>query len=187
MIPAAVQADAAAQPTHPPLDAGSKPEPSAEPRGPLLGYPRWWGLPGVRDDEASDLRLLRHGLVGGRIDPAVGGQHAWGLAQALLVCRETVWHRGEILACLGEVFGPVANPYPDFFLEARPGDNLYTNSVIAVNAATGQLNWFYQAVPRDEHDWDLSTPPTLYRTPGGEDMLAVAGKSGRVYGIDRGS
>jgi hypothetical protein len=65
---------------------------------------------------------------------------------------------------------------------------VYTNSVISVNAINtpeARLNWFYQAVPRDEHDWDLATAPRLYRTPAGKDMLAITGRSGRVYGIDR--
>jgi alcohol dehydrogenase (cytochrome c) len=86
-----------------------------------------------------------------------------------------------------EVFGPVSNPYPDYFGDDRPGLNLYTDSVIAVNAATGELNWFYQAVPHDEHDWDLGTPPALYRAQNGTHMLAIAGKDGHVYGLDRGS
>lgn len=85
----------------------------------------------------------------------------------------------------GEVLAPVSNPTPIFYPEARPGDNLYTNSVISVDAATGKLNWYYQAVPHDEHDWDLSAAPTLYRTEAGQSMLAVTGKSGRVYGYDR--
>jgi outer membrane protein assembly factor BamB/mono/diheme cytochrome c family protein len=54
-----------------------------------------------------------------------------------------------------------------------------------MNTPEARLNWFYQAVPRDEHDRDLATAPTLYRTPAGKDMLAITGKSGRVYGIDR--
>jgi alcohol dehydrogenase (cytochrome c) len=91
----------------------------------------------------------------------------------------------------GEVFAGIANPYPDFNRDLQKDDDIYTvytNSVIsidAVNTPEAQLNWSYQAVPRDEHDWDLATAPTLYRTPGGKDMLAIAGKSGRVYGIDR--
>lgn len=91
----------------------------------------------------------------------------------------------------GEVFGGVANPYPDFNRDLRKNDaiyTVYTNSVISVNAVNtpkAQLNWFYQAIPHDEHDWDLATAPTLYRTPTGKEMLAIAGKSGRVYGIDR--
>jgi len=54
-----------------------------------------------------------------------------------------------------------------------------------VDSATGRLNWHFQAVPRDEHDWDLATTPTLYHSAGGKDMLAIAGKDGRVHGIDR--
>ena len=54
-----------------------------------------------------------------------------------------------------------------------------------MNTPEARLNWFYQGVPRDEHDWDLATAPTLYRTPAEKDMLAIAGKSGRVYVIDR--
>jgi alcohol dehydrogenase (cytochrome c) len=90
-----------------------------------------------------------------------------------------------------EVFGPVANPYPDLSRLITPGDKTitkYTDSVISVDAKSGKLNWSYQFVPGDEHDWDLSPAPTLYRTSqdkNGKDMLAIAGKSGRVYAIDR--
>jgi alcohol dehydrogenase (cytochrome c) len=87
----------------------------------------------------------------------------------------------------GEVFGTVANPYPDFY---RDGDvdkeiTRYTDSAISVDAAKGTLNWSYQAVPRDDHDWDLATAPMLYRTPAGRAMVAITGKNGRVYGLDR--
>ena len=86
------------------------------------------------------------------------------------------------------MFGGVANPYPDINRDLEKDDDIFTvftNSVISVNAATGELNWHHQAVPFDEHDWDLATAPVLYRTPAGKDMLAIAGKSGRVYGIER--
>lgn len=85
----------------------------------------------------------------------------------------------------GEVFGPVGNPAPDYDLNVRPGDNLYTNSVIAVNAATGRLNWYFQITSPDDHDWDLGSAPTLYRTRSGKDMMAIAGKDGYVHGVDR--
>jgi alcohol dehydrogenase (cytochrome c) len=88
----------------------------------------------------------------------------------------------------GEVFASVANPYPDFNRDLVPGDNastIYTDSVVSVDAASGRLNWHYQAVPRDEHDWDLAAAPMLYRTSVGRYMVAIAGKNGRVYGIDR--
>jgi alcohol dehydrogenase (cytochrome c) len=88
----------------------------------------------------------------------------------------------------GEVFAGVANPHPDFNRDVSQDDEahtVYTNSLISVDTATGRLNWHYQAVPRDVHDWDLATTPTLYRTPSGKDMVAIAGKDGYVYGLDR--
>jgi len=97
------------------------------------------------------------------------------------------WTTYSLDPTTGEVIGSVANPFPDFF---RDGDvdkeiTRYTDSVISMDAAKGTLNWSYQAVPRDEHDWDLGPAPMLYRTFKGANMVAAAGKSGRVYGIDR--
>jgi hypothetical protein len=90
MIPAAVQAKAVAQHTDAPLDARPKSQSAPELRGPLLGDPRRWGLAGIRDDDAGDLGLLRHRLIGRGIDPTVGGQQPRGAAKAPLVCHETV-------------------------------------------------------------------------------------------------
>jgi len=99
-----------------------------------------------------------------------------------------LWTTYSLDPLTGEVFAPVANPYPDFNRDIVPDDKtftIYTDSVISVDGATGKLNWHFQAVPHDEHDWDLGTAPTLYRTSAGKTMLAITGKSGRVYGIDR--
>ncbi|MFY9825936.1 MAG: PQQ-binding-like beta-propeller repeat protein [Thermoanaerobaculia bacterium] len=90
----------------------------------------------------------------------------------------------------GELFGPVSNPYPDYVrvIKDEKGNyyqNLYTNSIISLDAATGKLNWYFQAIKGDDHDWDLGAPPTLYSTPSGKSMLAVAGKEGFVFRIDR--
>ncbi len=116
------------------------------------------------------------------------GQELWRLDTTLGTDQGGgFWTSVSLDPQTGEVFGPVANPYPDYSGDDRPGPNLYTDSVIAVNAATGGLNWFYQAIPHDEYDWDLGTPPTLYRAQNGTDMLAIAGKDGHVYGLDRGS
>jgi alcohol dehydrogenase (cytochrome c) len=95
------------------------------------------------------------------------------------------WSTFSLDPVTGEVFGPVANPAPDFDTAVRPGDNLYTNSVIALDAASGRLNWYYQVTPRDDHDWDYGTAPTLYRTRAGREMVAAAGKNGYVLGLDR--
>ncbi|HWA90195.1 MAG TPA: PQQ-binding-like beta-propeller repeat protein [Rhizomicrobium sp.] len=84
----------------------------------------------------------------------------------------------------GELFVAASNPMPDYSTVTRPGDNKQTDSVISLNAATGQINWSYQAVAADYHDWDLAVAPTLYSV-GSRKLLAVSGKDGFVYGLDR--
>jgi alcohol dehydrogenase (cytochrome c) len=86
-----------------------------------------------------------------------------------------------------ELFAPAANPFPDYSAASRPGNNLYTDSVLALDTATGKLNWYHQDVVNDDHDWDLGTPPTLYRAANGKDMVAIVGKEGVIVGIDRAS
>ena len=93
-----------------------------------------------------------------------------------------------------ELYVPVSNPNPDYTDAGRPGPNLQTNSVLVFDTETtnpkGDCIGIYQAVPSDVHDWDLGTAPTLY-TIGGKngnpdrDMLAVAGKDGLVYILER--
>lgn len=87
----------------------------------------------------------------------------------------------------GELFVPVANPAPDFAPESRPGDNLYTNSVVVLDANTGQLKWYYQLTPNDGFDWDLGAAPMLYTAPDGRARVALGSKDGYVYAVDRGS
>jgi alcohol dehydrogenase (cytochrome c) len=96
------------------------------------------------------------------------------------------WTTYSLDPTTAEVLAPVANPFPDFSRDSDEDDDTrYTDSVISVDALNGSLNWSYQVVPEDEHDFDLAAAPTLYRTASGKDMLALSGKSGRVYGIDR--
>jgi alcohol dehydrogenase (cytochrome c) len=99
-----------------------------------------------------------------------------------------LWSSYSLDPTTGEVFAGVSNPFPDWNRDVTPNDiagAATTNSVISVDAATGRLNWHYQLVPHDEHDWDLASPPTLYRGASGRDLVAIAGKDGRVHGIDR--
>ncbi|MFY9820208.1 MAG: PQQ-binding-like beta-propeller repeat protein [Thermoanaerobaculia bacterium] len=95
------------------------------------------------------------------------------------------WTSYSLDPATGELFGPVSNPNPDFVRTTGGLSNLYTNSVISLNMATGTLNWFCQTIAGDTHDWDLGAQPTLYRTKSGKEMLAIAGKEGFVFGIDR--
>ncbi len=87
---------------------------------------------------------------------------------------------GVLWVCTGNVA-------PDFLLALHPGDNLYTTSVLALDAKTGKLLAYVQPVKKDIHDWDMTAPPALIRTRAGRLLAAAAGKDGLLYGIDRSS
>lgn len=80
------------------------------------------------------------------------------------------------------------NPSPQMNDISRPGDNLYTVSLIALNTETGQLKWHYQQVPHDLWGYDLASPPVLFNYPvNGKPVPAVgqASKTGWFYIHDR--
>ena len=66
----------------------------------------------------------------------------------------------------------------------REGDNLFTDSVIVLDAKTGDYKNHFKIVPKDWHDWDVSNPPILIQTMGGKQLMAVAPKDGHLYGFD---
>ena len=86
----------------------------------------------------------------------------------------------------GTLYVTTGNPAPDFVIELRPGENLYSNSLLALDARTGALQGYVQPIRNDFHDWDLSAPPALIRTKGGLPLVIAGGKDGMVYGIERG-
>jgi len=85
----------------------------------------------------------------------------------------------------GVLYVPAGNPAPDFDSELRTGDNLYTNSVIALDARTGQMLGYTQLVKHDKHDWDVDSPPALARTRAGHFIIASANKDGLLSILDR--
>jgi outer membrane protein assembly factor BamB len=66
---------------------------------------------------------------------------------------------------------------------SRPGPNLYTDSLVKLNAKTGKLEWYYQQTPHDIFDWDFQDPPVLINA-GGRELAIGAGKSGVVVALD---
>jgi alcohol dehydrogenase (cytochrome c) len=82
----------------------------------------------------------------------------------------------------------VGNPSPDFQGDVRPGDNLYTNSVIALHASTGKLAWYFQFTPHDEHDWDSTQTPILTDAVVNgtrRKVICWANRNGFYYVLDR--
>jgi PQQ-dependent dehydrogenase (methanol/ethanol family) len=98
------------------------------------------------------------------------------------------WHSGSYDAETGTLFWAVGNPYPDTDPGERQGRNLYTNSVIALDAATGRFKWHFQFTPYDTHDWDATQPLVLVDAvwkgrP--RKLLLSAQRSGIFYVLDR--
>jgi alcohol dehydrogenase (cytochrome c) len=85
----------------------------------------------------------------------------------------------------GVLYVPAGNPAPDFDSERRTGDNLYTDSVIAIDAATGRMLGYNQLVKHDNHDWDVDSPPALVTTRSGKRIVASANKDGLLSILDR--
>jgi glucose dehydrogenase/mono/diheme cytochrome c family protein len=98
-----------------------------------------------------------------------GGGAAW---TAYALDRETA-----------TLFLPVGNPGPDYQKDMRKGDNLFTISVVALDARSGSLKWWYQLRANDDHDWDATTV-SLFDN-GGRRLVATSGKQGILHVVDR--
>jgi outer membrane protein assembly factor BamB len=89
----------------------------------------------------------------------------------------------------GGMYVGVGNPVPfpgvagQPWGASRPGPNLYTDSMVKLNAKTGKLEWYYQVTPHDLYDWDFQDPPILTEI-GGRQVAIGAGKSGLVVAVD---
>ena len=99
------------------------------------------------------------------------------------------WTTNAIDARRGLIFASIGNPSPDLDGLDRPGDNRWSDSVVAVDANTGKIKWAYQAVPHDVWDLDEVSPPLLGQAKGADgkmvDAVIQAGKTGWVYVLDR--
>ena len=86
------------------------------------------------------------------------------------------------------VFWGTGNPWPDFNNKVRAGDNLYANSVVALDADSGELRWYFQTSPRDEFDHDsVSEPMLIEEMVDGQlrKLVVQVSRNGHVYGLDR--
>jgi alcohol dehydrogenase (cytochrome c) len=124
-------------------------------------------------------------------DPTRGPQGAspldlstWGNASSFPISGGGTWTSFTLDPVAGEVYVPVGNPSPDYAISVREGENLYTDSVVVLDAKTGAYKRHFKLVPRDWHDWDVASAPALIHTLGGKTLLAAAPKDGHLYGID---
>jgi quinohemoprotein ethanol dehydrogenase len=99
-----------------------------------------------------------------------------------------VWQTPAIDPELNLIYFSTGNPGPDFGGSMRPGDNLFANSIVAIDALTGQYRWHFQQVHHDIWDYDAPNPVVLFDIDiNGEPKkgLAQASKTGWVYILDR--
>ncbi len=100
----------------------------------------------------------------------------------------SIWVTGSYDPELNLTYWGVGNPSPDYSGDQRPGDNLYTNTVVALDVDTGQLKWHYQFTPHDVYDFDAVQIPVLADiTFRGAPMKALlwANRNGIYYVLDR--
>ncbi|MCH2344455.1 MAG: PQQ-binding-like beta-propeller repeat protein [Pseudomonadota bacterium] len=121
-------------------------------------------------------------------DAAAGGGESWGNPEGIKLGGGAVWTPLSFDLELGEVYVAVTNPAPDLPAYLRPGDNLYTNCIVALDILTGELKWYKSIVPNDDHDWDLTqVTPVLKAGVDGvsRDMVATVGKDGVLRTLDK--
>ncbi len=100
----------------------------------------------------------------------------------------SIWHSPSVDLDLGLIYFGVGNPSPQSAGEGRPGDNLYTTSLVALDLKTGKRKWHFQQVPHDLWGYDVASPPALFDvTRDGTTIPAVgqASKLGWYYIHDR--
>jgi alcohol dehydrogenase (cytochrome c) len=119
--------------------------------------------------------------------PGEPGHETWS-ADAWKIGGAGVWVTGAYDPEQNLVFYGTGNPGPDYHSESRPGDNLYSTSLVALDADSGKLRWHYQFTPHDVHDWDATEVPVLADiTIAGQPRKIVmfANRNGFYYTIDR--
>jgi alcohol dehydrogenase (cytochrome c) len=135
-------------------------------------------------DSATGKRVWRFYTV-----PAPGepGGNSWK-GDAWKMGGGSTWITGTYDPELNLIYWGTGNPGPDMNGDVRPGDNLYTCSMVALNADTGELKWHYQFTPHDVHDWDAIGDPVLVDfAVGGRNVKALlhANRNGFFYALDR--
>ena len=119
----------------------------------------------------------------GTAGPGQPGHSTWKGTSWMLGGGD-VWMAPAVDAQLGLIYLAVANPEPRVSGAARAGDDLYTNSLVALNAATGKLDWYFQSVHHDLWDYDDTMTPLIasVRYPGGTQQVVIYGsKTGWLY------
>jgi alcohol dehydrogenase (cytochrome c) len=108
----------------------------------------------------------------------------WKIPSGIPISGAGSWTSYTLDTNTGALYIPGGNPAPDFVVGVREGGDLFSDSIVVLDAQTGNYRHHFQVVPRDWHDWDASNPPVPIQTMGGKQLLAVAPKNGYLFGFD---
>jgi alcohol dehydrogenase (cytochrome c) len=145
-----------------------------------------WGIRGfiAAHDAVTGKEVWRFHTV-----PAPGepGAETW-TGDAWKTGGGSVWLTGTYDPALNLTYWGTGNPGPDYNPAQRPGDNLFTDSVVAIDADTGKLRWYFQFTPNDPYDYDAAQVPVLvdmnwHGAPA--KVLLFANRNGYLYVLDR--
>ncbi|HVW07267.1 MAG TPA: acido-empty-quinoprotein group A [Bryobacteraceae bacterium] len=137
-----------------------------------------------RDPETGDIQW-RWNSTPRKGDAALA---TWPSEDAAIHGGGGVWQMPTYDPELGLLYVTTGQPNPVFDGTSRPGDNLYTSSIVALHADTGKMAWYFQTSPHDTHDWDATEVPVLIDgTIDGRPrkLLAQANRNGYYFLLDR--
>jgi alcohol dehydrogenase (cytochrome c) len=145
-----------------------------------------FGIRGFIDayDAQTGKRAWRFYTIPGPGEP---GNNTWG-RDSWKIGGAGVWATGAYDPEQNLVFYGTGNPGPDYHGDSREGDNLYSTSLVALDADSGKIRWHYQFTPHDVHDWDSTEVPILADiTIAGQPrkVLMFANRNGFYYTLDR--
>jgi alcohol dehydrogenase (cytochrome c) len=141
-----------------------------------------YGIRGFIDayDAATGERKWRFYTVPGPGEP---GHETWE-GDSWKIGGAPAWITGSYDPATNTTFWTTGNPSPSNRGEGRAGDNLYSNSLLALDPDTGKLKWYFQFTKHDEHDWDATQVPVMI-DQGEKHLIAQANRNGYFYVIDR--
>lgn len=151
----------------------SIPAPKGDPTFDEIAPNGWWGTWPTSTADGADL----HRNVSAEKGDSAKYADAWTRGGG------GVWMTPAYDKALNMIYVAVGNPSPDLDGGIRPGDNLYTDCVVAIDASTGKTKWYYQTVPHDVWDLDAVSPPVV-TSIAGKKVVVHAGKTAWVYVLD---
>ncbi len=146
-----------------------------------------YGIRGYIDayDAATGEQAWRFYTIPGPGEP---GHETWE-NDAWMTGGASAWLTGSYDPDLDLTYWGIGNPGPDWNPAQRPGDNLYSDSVVALDPDTGELEWYFQFTPNDPYDYDAVQIPVLMDAPDGSGgtikLMLWANRNGFFYVLDR--